>query len=93
MRLSKEMIKHISEAITAGLEAKGLVKYDTPKAAIAEKIGNVITTNMLAEDKLNAEVEKLLSAHETEIARGHMDYRKVFELMKQKLARERGMVL
>jgi len=93
MRLSKEMIKHISDAITASLEAKGLVKYDAPKTAITEKISDVIMANMLAEDKLNADVEKLLSAHEAEIAEGHMDYRKVFELTKQKLAKERGVVL
>ncbi len=93
MRISKEMIKHIAEAISGNLETKGMVKYDVPKTAIAEKIGGVITANMLAEDKLNAEVEKLLSAHEAEIAKGHMDYRKVFELTKQKLAKERGMVL
>jgi hypothetical protein len=48
---------------------------------------------MLEEDKLNKDVEKLLSAHEAEISRGQMDYRKVFELTKQKLAIERGMVL
>jgi hypothetical protein len=48
---------------------------------------------MLAEDKLNDEVKKLLAAHEDEIAKGHMDYRKVFDLTKQKLAKERGIVL
>ncbi len=48
---------------------------------------------MVEEDKLNKDVEKLLAAHEDEIARGNMDYRKVFELTKQKLAKDRGMVL
>jgi hypothetical protein len=38
-------------------------------------------------------VEKLLASHEAEIARENMDYRKVFELTKQKLAKERGIVL
>ncbi len=93
MRLSKELIKIISDAIAKNLETKGLAKYDVPRTAITEKIAEVITLNMLAEDKLNAEVEKILAAHEAEIAKGQMDYRKVFELTKQKLARERGMVL
>jgi len=48
---------------------------------------------MLAEEKLNKDVEKLLAAHEEEIAKENMDYRKVFELTKQKLAKERGIVL
>ena len=93
MRLPREMIKHIADAIAANLESKGLVEYDVPKDAIAVKIAEVITADMLAEDKLNEDVKKLLSAHEAEIARGQMDYRKVFELTKQKLAKERGIVL
>jgi hypothetical protein len=93
MRLSGNMINHIAFAITANLERKGMARYDVTKQAIAAKIAAVITDNMLAEDKLNAEVEKILAAHEAEIAKGQMDYRKVFELTKQKLARERGIVL
>jgi len=93
MRLPKEMIKHIADAITANLETKGLARYDAPRDAIAANISEVITANMLAEDKLNDEVKKLLAAHEDEIAKGHMDYRKVFDLTKQKLAKERGIVL
>lgn len=93
MRLSKELISHIAGAIATNLETKGVAKYDVPKRAIAEKIAEVMTANMLEEDKLNKEVEKLLSAHEAEIASGNMDYRKVFELTKQKLAKERGIVL
>jgi hypothetical protein len=93
MRLPMEMIKHMADAIAANLESKGLVEYEVPKNAISEKIAEVITTDMLAEDKLNKEVEKLLSAHEAEISRGQMDYRKVFEMTKQKLAKEKGIVL
>lgn len=93
MRLAKEMIKHLADGIAANLESKGLVKYDVPKDAISTLIVEAITADMLAEDKLNKDVEKLLSAHEAEIAKGQMDYRKVFELTKQKLAKERGIVL
>ena len=93
MRLPKEMIKHIADSIAENLEKKGLVEYEVPKAAIAEKISEVILANMADEDKLNKDVEKLLSAHEAEIAKENMDYRKVFELTKNKLAKERGFVL
>jgi hypothetical protein len=93
MRLPKDLINHIAEAIAGNLEAKDLAEYEVPKGAIAAKIADVITTDMHAEDKLNADVEKMLAAYESEIAKGHMDYRKVFELTKQKLAKERGIVL
>jgi hypothetical protein len=93
MRLSKELIKHISDAIAVNLESKELVEYEVPRDQITAKISDIITANMQEEDKLNKDVEKLLSAHEAEIAKGNMDYRKVFELTKQKLAKERGIVL
>lgn len=93
MRLSKEMIKHISETIALNLEAKEMVEYEVPRSRIASHINDVITANMQEEDRLNKDVEKLLAAHEAEIAKGNMDYRKVFELTKQKLAKERGIVL
>jgi hypothetical protein len=93
MRLSKELIKLISDTIADNLESKGLVDYEVPKSAIAQRINEVITANMLEEDKLNKDVEKMLAAHEAEIAKGNMDYRKVFELTKHKLAKDRGIVL
>jgi hypothetical protein len=93
MRLPKEMIKHIADAIAANLESKGLVEYEVSKDSISAKIAEAITADMLAEEKLNKDVEKMLAAHEAEIASQQMDYRKVFELTKQKLARERGIVL
>lgn len=93
MRLPKEMIKHISDAVAENLESKGLVDYEVPKASIAEKIAEVITADMQAEEKLNKDVENILSAHAAEIAKENMDYRKVFEMTKKKLAQERGFVL
>jgi hypothetical protein len=93
MRLPKEMIKHIADAIASNLEAKGLVEYEVPKDTIAAKIAEVIIANMQEEDNLNRDVEKLLVAHEAEMKKENMDQRKVFELTKHKLAKDRGIVL
>jgi hypothetical protein len=93
VRIPKEMVKHIADAIAANLKSKGLAAYDVSNDAVSAKIAETITADMIAEDKLNEEVKKLLASHEAEISRGQMDYRKVFELTKQKLAKERGIVL
>jgi hypothetical protein len=87
------MIKYLSDAIAVNLETKGLADYEVPREAISAKIAEVITADMLAEDKLNKDVEKLLNAHEAEIAKENMDYRKLFDLTKNKLAKDRGIVL
>jgi hypothetical protein len=93
MRLSKELIHHLADAMVTSLESKNLVRLKVARRDVAAKIAEVITADLSAEDRLNREVEKILSAYEAEIAKGNMDYRKMFELTKQKLARERGMVL
>ncbi len=93
MRLSKELIAHIAEAMAVSLESKKLVKPAGTRRELTLKIAEIITADLLAEDRLNKEVEKKLDAFESEIAKGNMDYRKVFELTKQKIAKERGMVL
>jgi hypothetical protein len=93
MRLPKELVQQIAETMTASLETKGLVTFGKPRKEVAAKIAEVIIADLVAEDRLNKDVEKMLSAYESEIAKGNMDYRKLFELTKQKLAKERGMVL
>jgi hypothetical protein len=93
MRLSKEIIQHIADAMVTHLESKNLVRLKVARRDLAAKIAEIITADLTAEDRLNKEVEKVLAAYEAEISKGNMDYRKVFELTKQKLARERGMVL
>ncbi len=93
MRLTKELISQIAEAMVASLEAKNQVRFTAPRARAAAKIIEIITADLAAEDRLNRDVEKVLAAYESEIAKGNMDRRKVFELTKQKLAKERGMVL
>jgi len=93
MRLSKELIRQIAEAIANNLESKGVAKLAVARHVLAERIGEVITKDLLAEDQLNRDVEKILASYEDEIAKGQMDYRKVFDLTKQKLAKDRNMVL
>jgi len=38
-------------------------------------------------------VRQLLNAYEQDIEQGHVDYQKMFTMVKSKLARERGIIL
>lgn len=93
MRLSKELIQTIAEAVVSSIEAKNLAKLKASKPTVVAKVSEIIAADLAAEDMLNKEVEKVLAAYESEIAKGNMDYRKLFDLTKQRLAKERGMVL
>ena len=93
MRLSREIIKHIADTIVSNMRTKKLSKILQPDEAVSQRIAEFIIGDMVAEDRLNEEVKDLLASHEREISSGGADYRKLFELTKQKLARERGIIL
>jgi len=93
MRLKEDMINFISTTIVDDLLKNGLIEVDCPKKKIIDSVGKIITDELMQEDKLNDEVKELLKSHETELDKGNIDYRRMFQMVKQKLARERGIVL
>ena len=93
MRLSKERIRHISESIAVRLQQEGQVAMVGDRKAFVEQIDHAILEELSIEDRLNAEVRKMLTVYEQDIERGHVDYQRMFTLVKSKLARERGIIL
>ena len=93
MRLSKERVLHISESLTTRLQEEGLVAIVGDRKAFIEQINRVIIEELSVEDRLNAEVRQLLNVYEQDIEQGHVDYQKMFTMVKGKLARERGIIL
>ena len=47
----------------------------------------------MVEDRVNDEVREILKKFSSEIEKGRLDYRKVFEMTKKKIVEERGIVL
>jgi hypothetical protein len=93
MRLSKERVRHMAEALVARLVQEGHVALmGTPKALV-EMVDKVVTEELSIEDRLNSEVRQLLKAYEHQIEAGQVDYQKMFTMIKQKLVRERGIIL
>ncbi|MGH7183993.1 MAG: DUF507 family protein [Nitrospiraceae bacterium] len=93
MRLSKERVRHMSESIAARLQQEGQVAIVGDPKALAEQIDHAILEELLVEDRLNAEVRQLLKAYEQDIERGHVDFQRMFTMVKSKLAKERGIIL
>jgi hypothetical protein len=93
MRLSKERIGHMAEALAVRLEAEGHIVLKAARDSFVEALESVIIEELSIEDRLNAEVRQMLKTHEQEIERGRVDYQKMFTMLKQKLVRERGLVL
>ncbi len=93
MRLSKERIKHMAEALSTKLVQEGHVVLTGTHKALADLLDQTVTEELSIEDRLNVEVRQMLKVYEKEIERGNVDYQKMFTMLKGKLAKERGIIL
>ena len=93
MRIPKSWVPLLAKRITDSLLEKEMVVLSVPADKLLAKTEELITEELMVEDRLNDEVRGLLGKHTSDIERGRMDYRKLFELTKQKLVRERNLVL
>lgn len=93
MRLSKERIFIIAKALADRLIDGKYIKPLVTKGQIAARVEYIITNDLSIEDKLNEDVKGLLKAYEREIEKGEIDYWKVFNMIKNKLVKERGLIL
>jgi len=93
MRLHVEKIEEIAELVLRGLKKKGLITLKADEETVLERMREAITADLTAEDALDREVEAKLDTYSDEMDSGGVDYRKVFRMLKHKLARERGIIL
>lgn len=91
MKLTKEQVEKVSASIIERLKGKDLVVFKAAEPKVLERVNEIILANLRAEDSLDKEVEDILKSHSVEGQK--IDYRKMFNMVKGKLARERGIIL
>lgn len=93
MRLTKEQVQVISSLIFENLKKKRLVVFKTKEDLVMKRILEIFLGNLKAEDEFDRDVEKLLETHSRELEGGDVNYRKMFNMVKSKLAKERDIIL
>jgi hypothetical protein len=93
MRLRREMIQYLAQAMSRDLIGKGFIQVLGDRARVEELLREAITEELQIEDRLNDEVKDLLRAFSNEFSRGEADYHKMFTMVKRKLVQERGLIL
>lgn len=95
MRLKEQQIRGLAEKVYNDLAAEKLITPSGERAAVIAGIVRAITQNFAADQKLERDAEKLLD--ETLDAMGSgaagIDRRRMLKMIKQKLAKERNIVL
>jgi len=92
MKLRKQQIEKISSRIIDELLARNFIKVediDSAKALVKKNI----TDDLFVEEKLNEEVRKLLEVHSSAMKSGSVEYHRIFKMVKDKLIRERQLIL
>jgi hypothetical protein len=90
MLLAREFVSYISKQIVKSLTA-GTIETSTPDL-IAEKIDEVISEELSAEDRLNDEVRDLLSQYSEYMRREGVSYQEMFRRIKNTLISQRKVV-
>ena len=93
MRIPKTWVPLLTKRIIDNILSKGLVKPVVPQERLLSETEELILEELTVEDRLNEEVREILKGHASEIEKGRMDYRRLFDLTKQKLVKERSLVL
>lgn len=93
MRLTKDFTENLAKNIVKSLLDKDLIVWEESPEKLQTIINGIITEDLMVEDRLNEEVKTLLDSKTEEYERSMMDYGRVFQMVKSKLVRERGLIL
>ena len=93
MRITKEFIDTLSNRIVQSLIEIDMIIWEETPDKLESIIVAIVTEDLMVEDLLNEEVKTLLESKTEEYERSMMDYGRVFQMVKSKLVRERGLIL
>lgn len=93
MRFPKTWVPLLAKRIIDNILSKNLAKTTIPRQKLLAETEEILLDELTLEDRLNDEVREILKTHTAEIEKGQLDYRKLFDLTKHKLVRERNLVL
>jgi hypothetical protein len=95
MRLKDEQIQRLAEKVFNDLSADGLITPRRERAAVVEGIARAISGDLGREQALERDAERLLNETIAGLGRAaaDIDHRKMLRMIKEKLARERKIVL
>ena len=93
MRVTEERIQSLATSVVERLQEQNLLEISGSKERLIHAVRKAITDELSVEDRLHAEIRALLKQYDAEFQSGRSDYQKMFTMVKNKLVKERGLVL
>lgn len=93
MRLTQDEVTRILNKFIAEWRGHELVKTSVDDARLRTHLNDAFMKELKLEDDLNADVDTMLKQYEKQFERGELDRRKMHQMVKNQLAKERKIVL
>jgi len=93
MRIPKSWVPILAKRIAANLLKRELVESQVPVETLIAETERLLLEELTVEDRLNEEVRQVLKKFEPEIEKGRLDYRRLFDMTKQKLVKEKNIII
>lgn len=92
MRLNEEQLQRLADALLVALTTTGGATLKAERSVVLDRLAGIIRTELGREEDLDREARKLLAAHLKNAPPG-VDERKLLQMIKQRLAAEKGIPL
>ncbi|GBD96636.1 MAG TPA: DUF507 family protein [Nitrospirae bacterium] len=93
MRIPKGRVTVLAKEIIEELLRREQIDLKISREEAVALIEGLLLEELMVEDRLNAEVREILKQYDSEIEKGRLDYRRLFEMTKHKLIKERNIIL
>jgi len=93
MRLTGNKVDSLTEQIVEMLQSRQDSEMQAEASQVRVWVRQAMVHELMVEDRLEEEVRQVLQQYDYEIRRGRMNYNTLFNRIKSKLVRERGLVL
>ena len=91
MKLREPEMRRLAASILARLEKAGVMRVIGTRDALEQRIIGAFKANIRAEEEIDAEAARFAESHSRELV--GMDRHKVLQLVKERIAKERGFTL
>ena len=92
MPLRKEFVRLLSVKVVEELQKQEMIEIPED-LDLAEQLFQVMDAEVNLEDRINEEVRQLLNQYQDQMRQSGASYQEMFKLIKNKLVRERKLVL
>jgi len=93
VKIHPQEIERIAAKLLLEWKGQKLVECKAAEPTIQVRITEIILKELRVEEELHKEVERMLAKYEKEFEKGTLDRRKMFQMVKNQLVKERKIIL